>query len=49
MLCLGGELDGFTFTGVMNNNGTPTTMEDLNAIIEKIINKHITIDDCFVE
>ena len=45
----GGELDGFTFTCVMNNNGTPMTMEDLNAIIEQIINKHITIDDCFVE
>ena len=45
----GGELEGFTFTGAMFNNGASMTMEDLNAIIEKIISKHITIDDFFVE
>jgi len=45
----GGELHGFTFTGAMYNNGAPMTMEDLNVIIEKIINKHITIDNYYVE
>jgi len=45
----GGELEGYTFTGTMFNNGKPITQEDLNAIIEKIISKHITIDEYFVE
>ena len=45
----GGKLDGFTFTGVMNNNSKPMTMDDLNAFIEEIINKHIIIDDFYVE
>lgn len=45
----GGELDGYTFTGTMFNNGNPMTYEDLNSIIEMIISNHITIDRLYVE
>jgi len=45
----GGELDGYTFTGVMFKNGNPMTMEDLNAIIEAIVSSHIKIDSYQVE
>lgn len=45
----GGELDGFTFTGTMFNNGAPMTYEDLNALIEQIISNHITIDNHYIE
>ena len=45
----GGELDGFTFTGAMFNNGAPMTYEDLNMFIEQIINNRITIDEHYIE
>ena len=45
----GGELDGFTFTGTMFNNGAPMTYEDLNTFIEQIIDNRIAIDEHFVE
>ncbi len=45
----GGELENFTFTGVMFDNDRPITMEDLNAIVEKIISGDITIANFFVE
>jgi len=45
----GGELDGFTFTGTMFNNGAPMTYEDLNTFIEQIIDNRIVIDEHYVE
>lgn len=45
----GGALDGFTFTGVMLNNNSTMTMDDLNALIQKLISKKITIDNYLVE
>ncbi len=45
----GGSLEGFTFTGVMMNNGKTLSMDDLNAFFQKVMNKEITIDNFIVE
>ena len=45
----GGELDGFTFTGVMLNNDRPMTKEDLLAFIERILDSQVKIKNCVVE
>lgn len=45
----GGALDGFTFTGVMLNNGRMIAMEDLLAIVEQVFSGRIIVDGFVVE
>ncbi len=45
----GGALDGFTFTGVMLNNGRTIAMEDLLALIDQVLSGEIIVDGFVVE
>lgn len=45
----GGPLYNFIFTGVMMNNNSTMTMNELNAFIQKVLNKKITVDSFRVE
>ncbi|MDZ7264872.1 MAG: hypothetical protein ONB16_09835 [candidate division KSB1 bacterium] len=45
----GGPLYDFIFTGVMLNNNSPMSMNQLNALIQKILDKKITVDSFQVE